>query len=44
MGAIAPSKIPRETKKRDGNEPVKLYAKGGKAKTKFPFAFGKKEK
>ena len=30
MGAIAPSKIPKTTKKRDGNEPVGLYKKGGK--------------
>lgn len=32
MGAIAPSKKPRTVKKRDGNEPVKLYRKGGKVK------------
>ena len=31
MGAIAPSKQPRTTVKRDGNEPVELYAKGGSA-------------
>lgn len=29
MGAIAPQKMPKFTKKRDGNEPVALYAKGG---------------
>lgn len=29
MGAIAPSKIPKSTVKRDGNEPVGLYAEGG---------------
>ncbi len=31
MGAIAPSKVPkvRTTKKKDGNLPVSLYAKGG---------------
>jgi hypothetical protein len=31
MGAIAPSKVPkvRTIKKRDGDEPVTLYAKGG---------------
>jgi hypothetical protein len=29
MGAIAPSKRPREIKKRDGNEPVKIFKKGG---------------
>ena len=31
MGAIAPSKMPkvRTVEKRDGDEPVKLYKKGG---------------
>ena len=31
MGAIAPSKVPRvrTIKKKDGNEPVSLYKKGG---------------
>jgi len=29
MGAIAPAKKPRTVKKRDGDEPVKLYSKGG---------------
>jgi hypothetical protein len=29
MGAIRPSKMPKTTVKRDGNEPVKLYKKGG---------------
>ena len=31
MGAIAPSKVPRvrTVKKKDGDEPVSLYAKGG---------------
>lgn len=34
MGAIAPSKMPkpRTVKKRDGNEPVKLYKKGGETR------------
>lgn len=38
MGAIAPSKMPKPkpkpktVKKRDGDEPVKLYKKGGKVK------------
>ena len=34
MGAIAPSKVPkvRTIKKRDGNEPVSLYKKGGSVK------------
>jgi hypothetical protein len=30
MGAINPKKLPRTTKKRDGNEPVGLYKDGGK--------------
>ena len=29
MGAIAPSKVPKTIRKRDGNEPVALYADGG---------------
>jgi hypothetical protein len=29
MGAILPSKQPRTVKKRDGDEPVKLYKEGG---------------
>ena len=29
MGDIRPSKMPKTTVKRDGNEPVKLYKKGG---------------
>jgi hypothetical protein len=29
MGNISPAKI-RQIKKRDGNEPVKVYKKGGK--------------
>jgi len=29
MGAIAPSKLPKTTKKRDGDEPVELYKTGG---------------
>lgn len=34
MGAIAPSKMPKPktVKKRDGNEPVKLYKKGGETR------------
>jgi hypothetical protein len=31
MGAISPAKI-KTIKKRDGNEPVKLYSKGGESK------------
>ena len=31
MGVINPKKI-RAIKKRDGNEPVKLYSKGGESK------------
>ncbi len=29
MGCINPKKMPKTTVKRDGNEPVKLYKKGG---------------
>ena len=29
MGCIHPAKQPRTVKKRDGNEPVKLYQEGG---------------
>ena len=32
MGAIAPSKVPKLIKKRDGNEPVKVFKQGGKVK------------
>ena len=32
MGDINPAKQPRTVKKRDGNLPVSLYAKGGVAK------------
>ena len=34
MGAIAPSKMPRArtVKKRDGDEPAKLYKKGGETR------------
>jgi hypothetical protein len=32
MGAINPAKQPRTVKKRDGNLPVSMYAKGGFAK------------
>lgn len=34
MGVIASSKRPKTIKKRDGNEPVKLYKKGGVPRTK----------
>ena len=33
MGAVNPKKV-RTIKKRDGNEPVELYAKGGEAKSR----------
>lgn len=33
MGAINPAKI-RAIKKKDGNEPVKLYSKGGETKSR----------
>ena len=29
MGAINPQKLPKTVKKRDGDEPVALYAEGG---------------
>jgi hypothetical protein len=32
MGAVNPKKLPRTVKKRDGNEPVKLFAKGGESR------------
>jgi len=32
MGAIAPSKAPKLIKKRDGDEPVKVFKQGGKVK------------
>ena len=32
MGAIAPSKVPKLIKKRDGNEPVKVFKQGGVSK------------
>ena len=32
MGAVNPDKLPKSVKKRDGNQPVKLYAKGGESK------------
>jgi len=33
MGAVNPKKMPRTTKKRDGNQPVGLYKEGGKTKS-----------
>lgn len=32
MGAVNPKKLPRTIKKRDGDEPVKLFAKGGESR------------
>lgn len=29
MGSVAPSKVPKTVTKRDGKEPVELYAEGG---------------
>lgn len=29
MGAVNPAKLPKTIRKRDGDEPVSLYAKGG---------------
>ena len=34
MGAVAPSKLPKLIKKRDGNEPVKVFKQGGETKSK----------
>lgn len=46
MGALAPAKMPKTTKKRDGNEPVGLFKKGGwiKGAIKHPGAFTAKAK
>lgn len=32
MGAVNPKKLKRTVKKRDGDEPVKLFAKGGESR------------
>jgi hypothetical protein len=32
MGAVSPKKLPRRIKKRDGNEPVELFSKGGESR------------
>lgn len=32
MGAVNPKKLPKRIKKRDGSEPVKLFAKGGESR------------
>jgi len=32
MGAVNPKKLPRTVKKRDGDEPVKLFANGGESR------------
>ena len=45
MGAINPKKMPKTVIKRDGNEPVKLYKKGGEVWDKpRPKALGKPKK
>lgn len=45
MGAIRSSKMPKTTVKRDGNEPVKLYKKGGEVWDKpRPKELGKSKK
>lgn len=41
MGAIAPGKVPKTVVKRDGAEPVKLYAEGGTAKAGNPALWSK---
>ena len=44
MGAISPAKI-KKIKKRDGNEPVKVYKKGGEVWDKArPKGLGKPKK
>jgi hypothetical protein len=32
MGAVNPSKLPNRIKKRDGNESVELFSKGGESR------------
>ena len=32
MGAVNPAKLPKRIKKRDGNLPVELFAKGGESR------------
>jgi hypothetical protein len=32
MGAVNPKKLPKRIKKRDGNEPVELFAEGGESR------------
>jgi len=32
MGAVNPKKLPKRIKKRDGNEPVELFSKGGESR------------
>ena len=32
MGAVNPKKLPNRIKKRDGNEPVELFSKGGESR------------
>jgi len=45
MGDINSSKMPKTTVKRDGNEPVKLYKKGGEVWNKpRPKELGKSKK
>ena len=45
MGDINPKKMPKTTVKRDGNEPVKLYKKGGEVWDKpRPKGLGKSKK
>jgi hypothetical protein len=41
LGAIAPSKRPKEVVRRDGPEPTKLYAAGGEAKAGNPALWSK---
>lgn len=44
MGAVNPAKLPKTVKKRDGNEPVALYAKGGSADGLYANIHAKRER
>lgn len=44
MGAVNPAKLPKTVKKRDGNEPVALYAKGGSAGGLYANIHAKRER
>lgn len=44
MGAVSSAKLPKSFKKRDGNEPVGLYAKGGAANGLYANIHAKRER